>query len=218
MVMRKQSVLGLLFVVSRAEWKRVGCGHVGPRLVLEPDTRKILPTPGSVIHQTLPSLPSLAPPTQEGSGNQTRGSPRGSNSGDSQQCGYCNYSVSLVISHLAHLKIINLKRKFIFEMKKFMSNSLFQFLGKLRSCIRRNSQCWFQNQITFLWAIIKGGVVIAKYTSSMRMTWIPCIPSTLKPKRYNCGAMVDLSWYTLPNDYPISQSIRLSSSITKFWR
>ena len=22
---------------------------------------------------------------------------------------------------------------------------------------RRNSQCWFQNQITFLWAIIKGG-------------------------------------------------------------
>ena len=26
---------------------------------------------GRVIHQTLPSLPSLAPPTQEGSGNQT---------------------------------------------------------------------------------------------------------------------------------------------------
>ena len=42
-------------------------------------------------------------------------------------------------------------------MKKFMSNSLFQFLGKLRSCIRRNSQWWFQNQITFLWAVIKGG-------------------------------------------------------------
>ena len=27
---------------------------------------------GRVIHQTLPSLPSLVPPTQEGSGNQTR--------------------------------------------------------------------------------------------------------------------------------------------------
>ena len=216
--MRKQSVLGLLFVVSRAEWKRVGCGHVGPRLVLEPDTWKVLPTPGWVIHQTLPSLPSLAPPTQEGSGNQTRGSPRGSNSGDSQQCGYYNYSVSLVISHLAHLKIINFKRKFIFEMKKFISNSLFQFLGKLRSCIRRNSQWWFQNQITFLWAIIKGGRGNSKVYLINENDMIPCIPSTLKPKKYNCGVMVDLSWYTLPNDYPISQSIRLSSSITKFWR
>ena len=27
---------------------------------------------GRVIHQTLPSLPSLTPPIQEGSGNQTR--------------------------------------------------------------------------------------------------------------------------------------------------
>ena len=30
---------------------------------------------GRVIHQTLPSLPSLVPPTQEGSGNQTKSLP-----------------------------------------------------------------------------------------------------------------------------------------------
>ena len=37
----------------------------------------------------------------------------------------------------------------------------------------------------------------SKYTSSMRMRWIPCIPSTLKPKRYNCGVMVDVTNWTI---------------------
>ena len=85
------------------------------------------------------------------------GLPHGSTSGDSQQYGYYNYGVSLVTSgrvqgpHLAHpqpvsgdrdrkyvysLKIINSKRKSLFEMKKFTSESRFQFPGELRSCIK----------------------------------------------------------------------------------
>ena len=83
--------------------------------------------------------------------------PRGSTSGDPQQYGYYNYGVSLVTSgsvqgpHLAHpqpvsshrgkkyvysLRVINPKRKSLFEMKKFTSESRFQFPGELRSCIK----------------------------------------------------------------------------------
>ena len=85
------------------------------------------------------------------------GGPRGSTSGNSQQYGYYNYGVSLVTSgsvqgpHLAHpqpvssdwgkkyvysLRVINPKRKSLFEMKKFTSESRFQFPGELRSHIK----------------------------------------------------------------------------------
>ena len=73
-----------------------------------------------------------------------------------QQYGQYNYGVSLVTSgsvqgpDLAHpqsvsgdrdrkyvysLRTINPKRKSLFEMKKFTSESRFQFPGELRSCI-----------------------------------------------------------------------------------
>ena len=85
------------------------------------------------------------------------GGPRGSTSGNSQQYGYYNYGVSLVTSgsvqgpHLARsqpvssdwgkkyvysLRVINPKRKSLFEMKKFTLESRFQFPGELRSRIK----------------------------------------------------------------------------------
>ena len=83
----------------------------------------------------------------------------GPTSSDSQQYGYYTYGVSLVTSgnvqgpHLAHaqtdrgicteskkfvysLRIINPKRKSLFEVKKFTSESRYQFPAELRSCIK----------------------------------------------------------------------------------
>ena len=65
------------------------------------------------------------------------------------------------------LRIINPKRMSFFEMKKFTSESQFQFPGELRSCIKEEFSMVVPESDNFS---LGWGVVIAKYTSSMSMT------------------------------------------------
>lgn len=72
--------------------------------------------------------------------------------------------------------------------------------------------------ITFLLNIIKRGMVIAKYTSAMRMTWIQCVPSLLKPKRYNCGVMIDVTIKRGMKNTPIKVVGALSRIVVDLFR